>query len=89
MSRSLKLVAILAFATFAVAACGKRGLLEPPEGATKAESANLPKESKKSKGLSSKSGSIDPSDRFGTAKPNTKPETEEEHRPFVLDDLLR
>ena len=30
MSRSLKIVTILALATLAVAACGKRGALEPP-----------------------------------------------------------
>jgi predicted small lipoprotein YifL len=33
MGRSLKLIAILAFATLAVTACGKRGALEAP-GAT-------------------------------------------------------
>jgi predicted small lipoprotein YifL len=30
MSRSLKLITILAFATLAVSACGKRGALEAP-----------------------------------------------------------
>jgi len=30
MSRSLKLMTILAFATLSVAACGKRGALETP-----------------------------------------------------------
>ena len=30
MSRSLKLITILAFATLAVSACGKRGVLEAP-----------------------------------------------------------
>lgn len=33
MGRSLKLIAILAFASLAVAACGKRGALDAP-GAT-------------------------------------------------------
>jgi predicted small lipoprotein YifL len=37
MSRSLKLTAILVFATFALAACGKRGALEPPVTADQGE----------------------------------------------------
>ncbi len=61
MGRSLKLIAILAFASLAVAACGKRGALEAPaaNGEMKADGADA-----------------------GKAK--TK-----EHRPFILDGLLR
>jgi predicted small lipoprotein YifL len=39
MSRSLKLVAILACATFAVTACGKRGVLQPPAAVDKSAAA--------------------------------------------------
>jgi predicted small lipoprotein YifL len=39
MSRSLKLMTILAFATLAVSACGKRGALDaPPSGEPKSSS---------------------------------------------------
>lgn len=63
MSRSLRLVTILAFATLAVAACGKRGALEPP-----------------------------PVSDEGSAKHNSKSEAKagpKEHKPFILDGLLR
>ncbi len=91
MSRSLKVVAVLAFATLAVTACGKRGVLEPPPGAektsTKKGSSSLfPKEHSKTKGLSSKGAVIDPADKLSSAQ-STTPETE--HRSFFLDGLLR
>ena len=38
MSRYVKLVAILACVTLVVAACGKRGALEPPPGAVASKS---------------------------------------------------
>jgi len=38
MSRSLKLMAVLVFATLAVAACGKRGALLPPASQDNASS---------------------------------------------------
>ncbi len=59
MGRSLKLIAILAFATLAVAACGKRGALEAPAASSDAEDTG-PAKAKKG-----------------------------EHRPFILDGLLR
>ena len=49
MGRSLRLIAILAFASLAVTACGKRGALEPPgvaEGTPKASSNSASKEKK-------------------------------------------
>ena len=44
MSRSLKLVAILACATLALTACGKRGALEPPASDNGASVQPKPKE---------------------------------------------
>lgn len=40
MSRSLKLMTVLAFATLAVAACGKRGALEVPASQDNAPSVH-------------------------------------------------
>lgn len=62
MGRSLKLIAILAFASLAVTACGKRGALEAPAASAEETGA---------KDVGS-----------GKAK-------KEEHRPFILDGLLR
>jgi predicted small lipoprotein YifL len=73
MSRSLKLVAVLLFATLAVSACGKRGALEPPPN----EDGTV--QPKKTKGATVKD-----KDGYVSARPATA-----EHRPFVLDGLLR
>ena len=73
MSRSLKLITILACATLALSACGKRGALEPPPGdngepATRVKHSGGTKKDKEGYVHSRSSG---------------------EHRPFVLDGLLR
>jgi predicted small lipoprotein YifL len=75
MSRSLKLVAVLVLTTLAVSACGKRGALEPPPS----EDGTVQKKPKKGSGNVAK-------DKEGYL--SSKPATEE-HRPFVLDGLLR
>jgi predicted small lipoprotein YifL len=75
MSRSLKLVTVLVFATLAVSACGKRGALEPPPN----EDGTVQKKAKKGSGLTTKD-----KEGYVSSKPST-----EEHRPFVLDGLLR
>jgi predicted small lipoprotein YifL len=81
MSRSLKLFAVLAFATLALAACGKRGVLEPPGSEDNSLAADIP-----ARGKGGKSAAYDPADGPSEAKPKTK---EEAHKPFVLDGLLR
>ena len=74
MSRSLKLITILACATLAVSACGKRGALEPPPGdGGKPVASSKPYSTKK--------------DEEGYV--HSKASTGTEHRPFVLDGLLR
>ncbi|WP_088348274.1 LPS translocon maturation chaperone LptM [Rhodomicrobium vannielii] len=72
MSRSLKLMTVLAFATLALSACGKRGVLEPPPD------AEVTTPAKKKHNV------------FGSdSKAEKKPAEPQEHRPFVLDGLLR
>lgn len=75
MSRSLKLVAVLVFATLAVSACGKRGALEPPPN----EDGTVQKKANKKAGPVAKD-----KEGYLSSRPST-----EEHRPFVLDGLLR
>lgn len=80
MSRSLKLVTLLLCATLAVSACGKRGALEPPgsdDGTSvsggKKKHAGDPKDKKDKEGYVHSKADEDPS----------------QHRPFILDGLLR
>lgn len=78
MSRGLKLATVLLGATLAVSACGKRGALEPPsynddEGHHSKKSASRSKVTKDKEG-------------YYHAKPADQTA---EHRPFVLDGLLR
>ncbi len=75
MSRSLKLITVLACATLAVSACGKRGVLEPPPG-----DDGKPVAGSKHPGKTKK-------DKDGYV--HSKASTDTEHRPFVLDSLLR
>jgi predicted small lipoprotein YifL len=86
MGRSLKILTILALSTLALGACGKRGLLESPvaaeDGAPKKSASELKREAKAAE-LKRKGGTLDPSEK---AHPKV---TEAEHRPFVLDGLLR
>ena len=72
MSRSLKLFTILACATLAVSACGKRGALEPPASEDGTPAA------KEKKAKKSKDGYV-----------RSQSTSETEHRPFVMDGLLR
>jgi predicted small lipoprotein YifL len=70
MSRSLKLITILACATLAVSACGKRGALEPPPSDDNGQ-------------LKHSNGTKKDKDGYVHSKSTG------EHRPFVLDSLLR
>lgn len=79
MSRSLKLVTILVCAALAVSACGKRGTLEPPLGDDGKPVSGQSKKSKSNSGVTK--------DKEGYV--HAKPATETEHRPFVMDGLLR
>jgi predicted small lipoprotein YifL len=47
MSRGLKIVLMLSFASLALTACGKRGTLEPPPSAAPAEQSVEPKTNEK------------------------------------------
>ena len=76
MSRSLRLVTVLLCATLAVSACGKRGALEPPPG-----------DDGKPVGGKSKNSGGTTKDKEGYVHSKSSGETE--HRPFVLDSLLR
>lgn len=49
MGRSLKLIAILAFATLAVTACGKRGALDAPGATEDVQSEQQPKKNAEAK----------------------------------------
>jgi predicted small lipoprotein YifL len=83
MHRKLTLITILAFATLAVAACGKRGVLEPPASADGTAPAHAKKHDDTTNALKKKSSTLDRSE-------NARPKIEEaEHRPFILDGLLR
>jgi predicted small lipoprotein YifL len=82
MCRSLKILMILAFATLTVAACGKKGLLESPVAEQGKSSSEKKKEAKAAE-LKRKKNTLDPTD---AARPKVE---EAEHRPFVLDGLLR
>ena len=78
MSRGLKLATVLLGATLAISACGKRGALEPPaynddDGQQSKKSATSSKVTKDKEG-------------YYRAKPADQTA---EHRPFVLDGLLR
>jgi predicted small lipoprotein YifL len=78
MSRSLKLVTVLACATLAVAACGKRGALEPPASEDGKPAGHAKKHPGDAKTTKDKEGYV-----------HARPADETEHRPFVLDGLLR
>jgi predicted small lipoprotein YifL len=82
MCRSMKILAILALTTLAVTACGKKGLLESPV-AEEGKSASEKKKEAKAAELKRKKGIADPSE---AVQPKVN---EAEHRPFVLDGLLR
>jgi predicted small lipoprotein YifL len=82
MCRSLKILMILAFATLTVAACGKKGLQESPV-AEQGKSGSEKKREAKAAELKRKKNTLDPAD---AARPKVE---EAEHRPFVLDGLLR
>jgi predicted small lipoprotein YifL len=75
MSRNLKLITILACATLALSACGKRGALEPP-----------PEENGESAPRVKHSGGTK-KDKEGYV--HSRSSAENGHRPFVLDGLLR
>ena len=77
MSRGLKLATVLLGATLAVSACGKRGALEPP--AYNGDDGQSKKPATTSKVTKDKEG-------YYRAKPADQTA---EHRPFVLDGLLR
>lgn len=77
MSRGLKLATVLLGATLAVSACGKRGALEPP--AHNDDDGQSKKPATSSKATKDKEG-------YYHAKPADQTA---EHRPFVLDGLLR
>jgi predicted small lipoprotein YifL len=80
MSRSLTLVTVLLCATLAVSACGKRGALEAPLGD---DGKPIPGQAKKGNGTSGKTTK----DKEGYY--HAKPADDTEHRPFILDGLLR
>ena len=76
MSRGLKLATVLLGATLAVSACGKRGALEPP---SYDDDGGHQSKKPASKVTKDKEG-------YYHAKPANQTA---EHRPFVLDGLLR
>ena len=87
MCRCLRIMMILAFTTLTVTACGKKGLLESPVAETGKSSSEKKKEAKAAELKRNKSSvGVDPTE---TARPKGDPKGEDEHRPFVLDGLLR
>ena len=81
MSRSLKLVTVLVCMTLAVSACGKRGALEAPLGDDGKPISGEPKKTK--------IGNDTRVYRDKEGYTHAKPTDDSEHRPFVLDGLLR
>jgi predicted small lipoprotein YifL len=86
MCRSLRILTILALASLAVAGCGKKGLLESPVAADDQGKTNAQKKREaKAAELKRNNAVLDPSDNVRIKGSSS----EEEHRPFILDGLLR